>query len=229
MAQLVETTELAVSDFALLRQSRWREAIASIFDDPDFLPFLRSLRRIAVTYSTHDETGAIGSTNLVKPVYHVGWLASRLGLSVHKPLAPVAGPGRRVQGRGAARPAMSRGMAATLSDGRGRGRRDRPAGRSRRCRRGPRLRVELLAERRGSELRADVTAEAETVHVRVWQDGVEAIDRHFRAPRETEVDLLAEAIETGRRDPVAVGALRSAAAIVAPAGERARDMTERRS
>ena len=29
-----------------LRQSRWREAIASIFDDPDFLPYLRSLRPI---------------------------------------------------------------------------------------------------------------------------------------------------------------------------------------
>ena len=42
---------------------------------------------------------------------------------------------------------------------------------------GTTLRVELLAERRGSELRADVTAEAETVHVRVWQDGVEALDR----------------------------------------------------
>ena len=68
MAHLVETTDLAVSDFALVRQSRWREAIASIFDDQDFLPFLRSLRRIAVTYSTHDETGAPGSTNLVKPV-----------------------------------------------------------------------------------------------------------------------------------------------------------------
>ena len=53
-----------------------------------------------------------------------------------------------------------------------------------------------------------MTAEAETVHVRVWQDGVEALDRHFRAPRRGEVDLLAEAIEAGRRDPVAVGALR---------------------
>jgi hypothetical protein len=216
MAQLVETTELAVSDFALLRQSRWREAIASIFDDPDFLPFLRSLRRIAVTYSTHDETGAIGSTNLVKPVYHIGWLASRLRLSVHKPLAPVAGqaPG---QGRGAARPAMSRGMAATLSDGRGEvGVIVRPVASP--TPPGTTLRVELLAERRGSELRADVTAEAETVHVRVWHDGVEAMERHFRAPRKTEVELLSEAIETGRRDPVAVGALRSAAAIVAPAG-----------
>ena len=73
-----------------------------------------------------------------------------------------------------------------------------------------------------------MTAEAETVHVRVWQDGVEALERHFRAPRRTEVDLLAEAIETGRRDPVAVGALRSAAAIVGAGRERdALTMTER--
>jgi len=44
------------------------------------------------------------------------------------------------------------------------------------------------------------------------------MERHFRAPRKTEVELLSEAIESGRRDPVAVGALRSAAAIAAPAG-----------
>jgi glucose-6-phosphate dehydrogenase assembly protein OpcA len=220
MAHLVETTRLAVSDFALVRQSRWREAIASVFDDPDFLPYLRSLRRIAVTYSTHDEMGAPGSTNMVKPIYHVGWLTSRLGLSVVKPLAPVTGhghapaPARGARG-GAARPAMSRGVAATLSDGRGEVAvvvrpviSPTPPGTT--------LRVELLAERRASELRADVTAEAETVHVRVWQDGVEAMERHFRAPRRTEVDLLAEAIESGRQDPVGVGALRSAAALVGP-------------
>ena len=81
---------------------------------------------------------------------------------------------------------------------------------------GTTLRVELLAERRGSELRADVTAEAETVHVRVWHDGVEALDRHFLAPRRTEVDLLAEAIEASGRDPVESGALRAAAALIAP-------------
>ena len=34
LAALQETTRLAISDFALVRQSRWREAIASIFDDP---------------------------------------------------------------------------------------------------------------------------------------------------------------------------------------------------
>jgi hypothetical protein len=80
---------------------------------------------------------------------------------------------------------------------------------------GTTLRVELLAERRGSELRADVTAEAETVHVRVWQDGVEALDRNFLAARRGDQDLLAEAIEAARRDPVTVGVMRSAAALVA--------------
>lgn len=220
LAALQASSRLAISDFALVRQSRWREAIASIFDDPDFLPYLRSLRRIAVTYGTHDETCAPGSANLVKPIYHVGWLASRLGLSVVKPLAPVTahggkglpvrtGPVRPISGK----PVMCLGLAAILSDGRA----DvavlaRPVVSSMPS--GTTLRVELLAERRGSELRADVTAEAETVHVRVWQDGVEAWDRFFRAPRRTDVDLLAEAIESGRRDPVAVGALRAAAALI---------------
>ncbi len=216
MAQLLSTTSISISDFALVRQSRWREAIASIFDDPDFLPYLRSLRRIAVTFGTHDEACAPRSANLVKPVYHVGWLASRLGLSVVKPLTEVAGHGpatssRPVRGPGA-KPVVGRGLAATLSDGRSEvGVVVRPTVSTMPA--GTTLRVELLAERRGSELRADVTAEAETVHVRVWQDGVEALERHFLAPRRTEVDLLAEAIESGRRDPVAVGALRSAAAL----------------
>lgn len=216
MATLLDTTRLAVSDFALVRQSRWREAIASIFDDPEFLPYLRSLRRIAVAYATHDETEELGATNLVKPVYHVAWLASRLGLRVVRPLhavAPRGGTARRGSS-GHTRHHVGRGAAATLADGRG----DiavvvkpvaspMPAGTT--------LRVELLAERRGSELRADVTAEAETVHVRVWQDGVEAVDRHFLAPRRTDTDLLAEAIESGGRDRIAIDALRAAAALVA--------------
>jgi hypothetical protein len=217
LAGVQETTRLAISDFALVRQSRWREAIASIFDDPGFLPYLRSLRRIAITYATHDESGAPESTNLVKPIYHVGWLASRLGLGVVRPLAPVSWP-RSTAGRSSSnRPTMGRGLAATLSDSRAEvGVIVRPILSP--MPPGTTLRVELLAERRGSELRADVTAEAETVHVRVWQDGVEAFDRFFRAPRRTEVDLLAEAIESGRRDPVAVGALRSAALIIGAPG-----------
>ena len=82
---------------------------------------------------------------------------------------------------------------------------------------GTTLRVELLAERRGSELRADVTAEAENVHCHTWLDGVQAIDRTFRAPRRNDVDLLSEALEVGGRDPMSVDSTRMAARLADPA------------
>jgi glucose-6-phosphate dehydrogenase assembly protein OpcA len=221
MAMLAADSSVSVFDFALLRQSRWREAIASIFDDPDFLPYLRSLRRIAVTYAAHDEDPAPGSTNVVKPTYHVAWLASRLGLTVKRPLTEAPRAGHKTKSRTASRgpsghrPRTGDGMMATLSDGRA----DvdvvmRPVVSE--LPTGTTLRVELLAMRRRSELRADVTAEAESVNVRVWQDGVDALERNFHAPRRTDVDLLAEAIELGRRDTVSSGALRAAGRLLGP-------------
>jgi hypothetical protein len=240
LARLVESGHLAVFDFALVRQSRWREAIASTFDLPDFLPYLRSIRRIAVTYATHDELGRPGTTNMVKPLYHVAWIASRLDMAVSRPLAPLgtatggggvvaAGrpsrtshPGQPAPGAGASRhvggkPLAGRGYGATLHHGHTEvGVVMRPV--LSEMPSGTTLRVELLADRRGSELRIDVTAEAETVAVHAWQDGVEVLDRRFMAPRRTETDLLAEAIESPQRDVVAEGAIRMAARIV-PAHE----------
>jgi glucose-6-phosphate dehydrogenase assembly protein OpcA len=212
LAALQERQPIAISDFALVRQSRWREAIASIFDIPDFLPYLRHLRRISVTYGVREE-GGVETTNIVKPVYHAAWLASRLGMHVVRPLGPIATqvrPAVSRHGGAAPLPTAGSGLGATL-------RLDRtdvtvvirpvlsemPPGTT--------LRVELRADFRGSELRADVTAEQEAVHARVWQDGVHCLERGFTAPRRTDLDLLAEAIEGGGRDPVAVGATLMAA------------------
>jgi len=163
-----------------------------------------------VTYGTHDDAGSPGSTNIVKPVYHVAWLASRLGMHVVKPLAEATSPAKAVKPKPGSASPMHRGMAASLADGRSEVavvirpiHSDMPSGTT--------LRVELLCDRRGSELRADVTAEAETVHVRVWIDGVEALDRHFLAARRGDVDLLAESIEAIDRDPVSYGTLLMAA------------------
>ncbi len=225
LARLYEVHErISIRDFALVRQSRWREAIATVFDLPEFLPFLGHLRRVSVTYGTHDETGAPGTTNVVKPLYHAAWLASRLGMRVVSPLAPLApleakgrgGAGSSGRLRPGERPPLHRGLAARLRSGTT----DvavvirpvaslMPAGTT--------LRVELLASWRGSELRADVTAEAENVHVHAWRDGVEAMDRTFKAPRRTEVDLLGEALEMGGRDPLATGTIRMAALLAGPA------------
>ena len=203
LARLLEDPHLGIWDFALVRQARWRDAIASTFDMPDFLPYVRSIRRIAVTYATHDETASVTGTNVVKPVYHVAWLSSRLGMRVARPLAPAAGRG-----------AAQRGLTATLRNGRS----DvavvvrpvvspMPSGTT--------LRVEILAERRGSELRIDVTAEESGVRVRAWQDGVEELVRGFKAPRRTDVDLLAEAIEAPGRDQIGCDAIGHAAELAA--------------
>jgi Glucose-6-phosphate dehydrogenase subunit N-terminal domain/Glucose-6-phosphate dehydrogenase subunit C-terminal domain len=212
LAALAARGRPTVFDFALVRQARWREAIASVFDRPEFLPYLRTLRRISVTYAS-SAPNQPGSTNLVKPVYHVAWLASRLDLEVVEPLAPATGPaGRPLPPR--------RGVAATLrQDGHEVAVVARPFVSS--ARPGTTLRVEILAERRGSELRADVTAEAELVHARVWEDGVEVLDRAFRAPRLTEVDLLMEAIESAGEDHVTAGAMQAAADLIGRPGEPA--------
>ena len=111
---------LSIRDFALVRQSRWREAIATVFDQPDFFPFLHYVRRIAVTYATHDETGAPGTTNIVKPLYHVAWLASRLGMRVVSPLTPDDARGRAASGARGPRPGekapLHRGLQGRLRD-----------------------------------------------------------------------------------------------------------------
>jgi glucose-6-phosphate dehydrogenase assembly protein OpcA len=196
MAGILGRGELAVSDFALDRQARWREAIASAFDMPELLPYLRSIRRIVVTYSTHDPSGAPGSTNLVKPVYHAAWLASRLGLRVVTPLSVRVDGGSAgvLRGHHAVDVAIVPERSPT------------PGGTT--------LRVELRCERRGSGLDVDVTAEAETVRVQVRRDGDEMLDRRFRAARRTDVELLMEALEESGRDPVTSGTLRAAAALV---------------
>ena len=210
---------ISIRDFSFVRQSRWREAIATIFDVPQFLPFLTGIRRVSVTYAASDETGAPGTTNVVKPLYHVAWLASRLGMRVVSPLTPVEPRGKAAPKlRPGEKAPLHRGLAARLSRGTSSaeiGVVIRPVASTMPA--GTTLRVEILAERRGSELRADVTAEAENVRVHTWLDGVQAMDRTFKAPRRTEVDLLGEALEVGGRDPVAVGTIRMAATLIGEA------------
>ena len=184
---------------------------------PEFLPYLTSMRRIAVTYATHDER--LAGANVVKPLYHVAWLASRLEMSVVRPLAPMVpkGPAVRTKRGGRVATQPSPGLAATLRDRHGDVavvmrpiQSEMPSGTT--------LRVELLADRRGSELRADVTAETrDRPGARVaGRDRV--LERSFKAPRRDDVDLLGEAIEVGGRDPLAVETTQMAAELVGPRG-----------
>ncbi|MFM2106526.1 MAG: hypothetical protein RL338_1558 [Chloroflexota bacterium] len=211
LAAFQAATGASVSDFALVRQSRWREAIASVFDLPDLLPFLPHVKRIAVSYAATpaDERGAPrpggpppATANAVKPLYHAAWLASRLDLSVVAPLALRSGS----RTPGPVRDATLRGAQGEV--------RVTLGGVPSRMPPGTTLEIELLAERRGAELRAEVTADAERIVVRAHLDGLTLVDRAFLLPRRREPDLLEEALELGTRDRIGAAALRLAAALV---------------
>jgi len=204
---------LSVSDFAMLRQSRWREAIASSFDRPELRPFLRHLVAITVRYAAREGSGA-GETNVIKPLYHVAWLASRLGLSVVTPLRSVAGIDDPHPG-GGRRDHPADALGCELRAGRRRvGATLRPT--HSRVPAGTTLTVELAARRHDETLGIVVSAEAEAVIVRTTLNGRELPARRFMAPRRTEVELLAETIDSVGRDPVAIAALRAAAELAGP-------------
>ncbi len=197
MAELPARFDLQIADFALLRQARWREAIASTFDRPALLPYLGHLDRIDVHYAARD--GAPGMANVVRPLYHVAWLASRLGMTVVAPMRPGT--------------EAWTGYAGLLRSGR---RRvpialkpvESPAPR------GTTLIVQLHATRGRSQLWIEVTAYADGVVVQATLDGESMPERRFLAPRKREADLLAETIESAGRDQISRDVLAMAARLV---------------
>lgn len=206
LLSLVDDPDLAVSDFAQMRQSRWREAIASTFDQPDLQPFVRSIRRMTVTYATGAEAdGRPGPANLVRPLYHLAWVTSRLGMAVVRPLGPVDPA------------APDAGLSGTLRRGRTRVEAIlRPE--VSRARRGSTLRLEIEARRGRHGLWVIITGEAETIMVEAWMDGHLVRRRPFQAPRRTEADMLAEVIESIGQSRLSAGVIRAAVALTGGAG-----------
>jgi len=200
MAALPAAFECEIADFALVRQSRWREAIASTFDRPALMPFLGGIRRIAVVYGARE--GTPGTANVVRPLYHVAWLASRLGLVVE---APLRMRDEDWGGFDATLRARRRTIDVTLRPVQS----DAP--------RGTTLTVELEAERRGSVLRIMVTAQAEGVTVNAAVDDEAMPERHFHAPRRREAELLAETIEGAIGDRISGATLAMAASLLGEA------------
>ena len=197
MSRLPRQFGVDVADFALLRQSRWREAIASSFDRPALLPFLGGIREITVTYAARE--GSDGRANVVKPLYHVAWLASRLRMTADEPLVGAQAPWA---GYHASLRHTRRRIAVALRPVAS----DSPPGTT--------LSVHLLADRRREQLAVDVTAHAEGVVVQANVDGEELPERRFLAARRKESDLLAETIEGVADDKISAAALEMAAAVI---------------
>jgi glucose-6-phosphate dehydrogenase assembly protein OpcA len=213
LARLAADSRIVVVDFSLLRQARWREALASVYDLPDLRPHLRAVRSIDVEYAAAEPGDPRGLTNVVRPVYHVAWLASRLGMSVVSPLQ-LGEDGRRVATLRQRRHAVAvslRPAASNLGPG-------------------STVRVEIRSQLRGSEMVGQVIAGDRTVKVTIRDQGRARVKRTYLAPRLTDVDLLIRAVEEGGADPLAIQALEMASALIAvrPAREAPHRGTSKR-
>lgn len=198
LASAADGQGLVVVDFALLRQARWREALASVYDRPDLRPHLLAVRSITVHYSAAQAGDPGGLTNVVRPVYHVAWLTSRLGMAVVEPFRRSPG-GQRVAMLRQGDHSVCVTLIPVVSELGG----------------GSTVRVEIASRARGMELVGDVKAGDLTVDVVVRENDDERVRRSYLAPRLNDVDLLGRAVEEGAPDPIAVEALAMARSLIA--------------
>jgi hypothetical protein len=196
LATATSAAGVALSDFALIRQARWREAVASMFDERAVAPFLQNITEVRVSYAASVADQA--PVNVVKPTYHIAWLASRLGWSISAPLQH--GP----EGwSGAARHDARNIQLHLLPIANG----ERP---------GTTISLMLLGERRGETLELIVRADGATTQSRVSINGSLVKERVFHARRAADAELLSSSLEFGEADPIAPAILRTFIALVAP-------------
>ena len=189
LVKVAASTGTALSDFSLIRQARWRDAVASAFDEPEIAPYLHSLTEICATYSSGSNSSA--PVNIVKPTYHLAWLTSRLGATVITPLNNASGAwsglisdaGQRIALK--LEPVVDAGHSGTT------------------------LALHLKGERRGSTLELTVRADGTTTQVQATINGTLVKERIFRAKRATDAELLSNALELGEVDPLSPSILRT--------------------
>jgi len=191
-----EGAGVALTDFALLRQGRWRDSIATMFDEEAATPFLSAINKISVDYS--GGKGSSASINVVRPAYHVAWLASRLNASIKTPLHLGDGAGWRAELHDQLRHAVAVELNPV----------DSVLGA------GTTIAVRIAADRRGDHFDLEVRADSTSTRAVAKINGAVVHERTFQAPRWTEATLLSESLEFGEVDPLSPAILRTMSALI---------------
>lgn len=191
-----ESAGVALTDFALLRQGRWRDSIATMFDEESVAPFLGAINKISIDYS--GGKGSSASINVVRPAYHVAWLASRLNAAVQRPLYLNDGAGWRAELRDSARHAVAVELNPI----------DSVLGA------GTTIAVRIAADRRGDHFDLEVRADSTSTRAIAKVNGAVVHERTFQAPRWKEATLLSESLEFGEVDPLSPAILRTMSALI---------------
>jgi glucose-6-phosphate dehydrogenase assembly protein OpcA len=196
LSAAAENAGIALTDFALLRQGRWRDSIATMFDEVSAAPFLNAINKISVDYS--GGKGSSASINVVRPAYHVAWLASRLKASIKTPLHLGDGAGWRAELHDQLRHAIVVELNPV----------DSVLGA------GTTIAVRIAADRRGDHFELEVRADSTSTRAIAKINGAVVHERTFQAPRWTEATLLSESLEFGEVDPLSPAILRTMSALI---------------
>ena len=196
LSAAAENAGVALTDFALLRQGRWRDSIATMFDEVSAAPFLNAINKISVDYS--GGKGSSASINVVRPAYHVAWLASRLKASIKTPLHLGDGAGWRAELHDQLRHAIVVELNPV----------DSVLGA------GTTIAVRIAADRRGDHFELEVRADSTSTRAIAKINGAVVHERTFQAPRWTEATLLSESLEFGEVDPLSPAILRTMSALI---------------
>lgn len=196
LSAAAENAGVALTDFALLRQGRWRDSIATMFDEVSAAPFLNAINKISVDYS--GGKGSSASINVVRPAYHVAWLASRLKASIKSPLHLGDGTGWRAELHDQLRHAIAVELNPV----------DSVLGA------GTTIAVRIAADRRGDHFELEVRADSTSTRAIAKINGAVVHERTFQAPRWTEATLLSESLEFGEVDPLSPAILRTMSVLI---------------
>jgi glucose-6-phosphate dehydrogenase assembly protein OpcA len=191
-----ENAGVALTDFALLRQGRWRDSIATMFDEESAAPFLNAINTISIDYS--GGKGSSASINVVRPAYHVAWLASRLKASIKTPLHLADGAGWRAELHDQLRHPITVELNPVESV----------------LGAGTTIAVRIAADRRGDHFELEVRADSTSTRAMAKINGAVVHERTFQAPRWTEATLLSESLEFGEVDPLSPAILRTMSALI---------------
>ena len=191
-----ESAGVALTDFALLRQGRWRDSIATMFDEESASPFLNAINAISIDYSAGK--GVSPSINVVRPAYHVAWLASRLNATIKTPLHHGNGTGWQAQLHDQLRHPIAVELCPV----------DSVLGA------GTTIAVRIAADRRGDHFELEVRADSTSTRAIAKINGAVVHERTFQAPRWTETTLLSESLEFGEVDPLSPAILRTMSALI---------------
>ncbi len=191
-----ENAGVALTDFALLRQGRWRDSIATMFDEESAAPFLNAINTISIDYS--GGKGSSASINVVRPAYHVAWLASRLKASIKTPLHLADGAGWRAELHDQLRHPIAVELNPVESV----------------LGAGTTIAVRIAADRRGDHFELEVRADSTSTRAAAKINGAAVHERTFQAPRWTEATLLSESLEFGEVDPLSPAILRTMSALI---------------